>query len=115
MDIEKIMKQARRNIYQALEDYRKHTSNTEVLDNVSDEFVSRLAKDNAYAKQELRALFRKSPVWNEELDALVINGTRTHNPNYARIDRLVRTMLTPAAGKTINEHIVLNSCLMQDI
>ncbi len=115
MDIEKIMKQARRNIYQALEDYRKHTSNTEVIDNVSDEFVSRLAKDNAYAKQELRALFSKSPVWNEDLDALVINGTRTHNPNYARIDRLVRTMLTPAARKTINEHIVLNSCLMQDI
>ena len=115
MDIEKIMKQAERNIYQALEDYRKHTSNTEVLDNVSDEFVSRLAKDNAYAKQELRALFRTSPVWNEKLDALVINGTRTHNPNYARVDRLVRTILTPAAGKTINEHIVLNSCLMQDI
>ena len=115
LNIEKIMKQAQRNIYQALEDYRKHTSNTEILDNVSDEFVFRLAKDNAYAKQELRALFSKSPVWNEELDALIINGTRTHNPNYARIDRLVRTMLTPAAGKTINEHIVLNSCLMQDI
>ena len=115
MNIEKIMKQAQRNIYQALEDYRKHTSNTEVLDNVSDEFVSRLAKDNAYAKQELRALFSKSPVWNEKLDALVINGTRTHNPNYARIDRLVRTMLTPAAGKMINEHIILDSCLIQDI
>lgn len=115
MDIKKIMKQAEQNIYQALEDYRKHTNNTEVLDNVSDEFVSRLAKDNAYAKQELRALFRKSPVWNEELDALIINGTRTHNPNYARVDRLVRTILTPAAGKIINEHIILSPRLMQNI
>lgn len=38
-------------------------------------------------------MFRKSPVWNEELDALVINGTRTHDPDYSRIKDLVRQIL----------------------
>ena len=76
---------AEENIRQALRDYGRHTSHTEVLDDVSERFVRRLAKDNYYAKQELRELFRKSPVWNEELDALVINGTRTHDPDYSHI------------------------------
>lgn len=76
------------NIRQALKDYGKHTYQTEVLDDVSDTFIKRLAKDNYYAKQELRELFRKSPVWNEELDALVINGSRTHDPDYCRISRM---------------------------
>ncbi len=40
----------------------RHTSETKVLDDVSDTFIMRLAKDNYYAKQELRELFRKSPV-----------------------------------------------------
>ena len=54
----------------------------------------RLAKDNYYAKQELRELFRKSPVWDEKLDALVINGTRTHDPDYNCIESLARQILT---------------------
>lgn len=49
------------------------------LDRVGDDFIKKLAADNAAAKSELRELFRRSPVWNEELDALVINGSRTHN------------------------------------
>ena len=52
------------NIRQALEDYGRHTCQTEVLDDVSDAFIIRLARDNYYAKQELRELFRKSPVWD---------------------------------------------------
>ena len=81
------------NIRRALADYRRHTTQTEVLDEVSDTFIMRLAKDNYYAKQELRELFRKSPVWNEELDALVINGTRTHDPDYSRIKDLAWQIL----------------------
>ena len=96
MDIEKVIKQSEENIRQALADYQKHTDRIKVLEDVSDAFVVQLAKDNAYAKQELRELFSRSPVWDEKLDALVINGTRTHNPNYARVDKLVRMMLTPA-------------------
>ena len=81
------------NIRRALEDYGRHTEQTEVLDEVSDAFIMRLARDNYYAKQELRELFRKSPVWNEELDALVINGSRTHDPDYERIESLARQIL----------------------
>ena len=81
------------NIRQALEDYGRHTSKTEVLQDVSDCFIRRLAKDNYYAKKELRELFRKSPVWDEKLDALVINGTRTHDPDYYRIRDLARQIL----------------------
>ena len=87
---------AEENIRQALADYRRHTTQTEVLDDVSECFITRLARDNYYAKQELRELFRKSPVWNEELDALVINGTRTHEPDYRRISDLAWQILEDA-------------------
>lgn len=85
MEAEEKIKLAESNIRQALEDYGRHTVQTEVLDDVSDCFITRLARDNYYAKQELRELFRKSPVWDEKLDALVINGSRTHDPDYQRI------------------------------
>ena len=84
------------NIRQAISDYRKHTRQYSVLDDVSDEFIERLAKDNYFAKMELRELFRKSPVWNEELDALIINGTRTHQPDYDRVEGLANDILFPA-------------------
>ena len=90
MEAQEKIKMAEENIRQALEDYRRHTYLTDVLDDVSDRFIKRLAEDNYYAKQELRELFRKSPVWDEKLDALVINGTRTHNPDYERIDILAQ-------------------------
>ena len=38
---------------------------------------------------------RTSPVCNEELDALVINGTRTHNLDYERIRSLANDILAP--------------------
>ena len=73
-----------RNIRQAIADYGKYTYDDDVLRDVSDTFIRTVAKDNYYAKSELRALFRKSPAWNEELDAIIINGTRTHDPDYER-------------------------------
>ena len=93
MKAEDKIRLAEENIRQALRDYRRHTSQTDVLDDISDAFVMRLAKDNYYAKRGLRELFRKSPVWNEELDALVINGTRTHDPDYSRIKDLAWQIL----------------------
>ena len=84
---------AEENIRQALKDYGRHTYQTDVLNDVSDSFIMRLARDNYYAKQELRELFRKSPVWDEKLDALVINGTRTHDPDYNRIERFAWQIL----------------------
>lgn len=93
MEMQEVISRAERNIRQALRDYGAHTSQTDVLDDVTDEFIYRLAADSSYAKQGLRELFSKSPVWNEELDALVINGTRTHDPDYDRIHRLAMQIL----------------------
>ena len=42
------------NIRAALEDYRRYTYSTDVLDDVSDAFIRRLARDNYDAKAELR-------------------------------------------------------------
>lgn len=93
MDMQEVISRAERNIRQALRDYGAHTSQTDVLEDVTNEFIYRLAADSSYAKQGLRKLFSKSPVWNEELDALVINGTRTHDPDYDRIHRLAMQIL----------------------
>lgn len=54
------------NIRTAIEDYRRHTSEVTVLDDISFDFIHRLAVDNANSKTELRNLFRKSPAWNED-------------------------------------------------
>lgn len=102
MDIEKVIAQSEENIRQALRDYAAHTSQTDVMDDVSDKFIERLARDNAYAKMELRELFSQSPVYDAKLDALVINGTRTHDPDPARIVTLARDILDAARGTIIN-------------
>ena len=96
MDIQTKIEMSRNNIWQAIADYGAHTSDDRVLKDISEKFVKRLARDNAYAKMELRELFRKSPVWDESLDALVINGTRTHNPDYSRVQQLAEEILYPA-------------------
>lgn len=96
MEMQEIIKQAEQNIRQAIKDYGVHTNMTEVLDDVTNSFICRLAKDSSYAKQELRELFSKSPVWDEKIDALVINGTRTHDPDYGRIQHLGTEILRDA-------------------
>lgn len=70
MEMQEVISRAERNIRQALRDYGAHTSQTDVLDDVTDEFIYRLAADSSYAKQGLRKLFSKSPVWNEELESV---------------------------------------------
>ena len=86
-------------IRQALKDYGRHTDMTDVMDDVSDAFIKQLAEDAAESKAELRELFRKSPVWNEDIQALIINGTRTHNPDYSVVRDLAYRMLRPALRK----------------
>lgn len=93
MKMKEIIAQAEQNIRQAIADYRRHTHMTDVLDGVSNSFIEKLARDSSYAKQNLRELFSKSPVWDEKIDALVINGTRTHNPDYDRIRELANDIL----------------------
>ena len=95
MDIQDKIELAKVNLWKAIDDYKAHTYEAYALDAITDKFVDTLAEDNVYAKQELRDLFCKSPVWNEELDALVINGTRTHNPDYDRVYELAEAILAP--------------------
>ena len=96
MDIEKVIERNKANIRRALADYGRHTYAKSVLNDVSDAFIDQLAVDNAYSKRALRELFSTSPVWNEELDALIINGTRTHDPDPNRIRSLALQILDPA-------------------
>ena len=85
---------AKRNICQALKDYRKYDNrDNSVVDNVTEDFIETVAEINTESKKELRELFRKSPCWDEELDALIINGTRTHDPDPERIRSLIGSLL----------------------
>jgi len=104
MDMQKIIDRAEGNIRQALKDYAAHTMQMDVLQDISDPFITRLARDSSYAKQELRELFSKSPVWREDLDALVINGTRTHDPDYNRIYSLASRILQPAIANGVDPY-----------
>lgn len=96
MEMQEIIRQAEKNIRQAIRDYSKYTYQQTVLEDISDEFIERLAEDSSKAKQGLRELFSKSPVWHPELDALVINGTRTHDPDYQRVEQLAHQILSSA-------------------
>ncbi len=91
-----------KNIQQAIKDYWAHTNSTYIYDDISDKFIRRLAEDSTEAKQELRELFSKSPAWDDTLDALVINGTRTHNPDPELIFDLAYRILYPAYKSTLN-------------
>lgn len=99
MEMSELISKAERNIRQALRDYGAHVYDSDVLEDVSSEFIGRLARDSVEAKMDLRRLFSQSPVWCEDIDALVINGTRTHNPDYDRIRGLARKILRPALTK----------------
>lgn len=115
MDIEKVIAQSEENIRQAIRDYAAHTSQTGVLDDVSDKFIHRLAEDNAYAKKELRELFSQSPVYDSKLDALVINGTRTHDPDPDRIVALARDILVGACGTPLPDGSTFSSNQMWSV
>ncbi|MBQ6298266.1 MAG: hypothetical protein IJK81_11395 [Selenomonadaceae bacterium] len=101
------LKKLTQNIWTALEDYFRHTSLTEVYDDISAEFVSRLACDSIQSKSDLRQLFRKSQAWDENLQAIVINGTKTHNPDYILIHNLANSILRPAKWDADYEKLTL--------
>ena len=77
-----------RNIRIGLADFVKHTDETGVISDISDAFIYRLAYDSAVAKSGLREIFRRVKGWNENLQAIVINGTGTHDPNWNTIQQL---------------------------
>lgn len=93
----------KRNIWQAVEDYKKHTTETDELDDISSPFVDELAWSNAQSKKGLRTLFSKSPSWNEELDAIVLKETASHEPDILLVRDLVDMILTPCYHKIGSE------------
>lgn len=91
----KLITLTERNIWQAIEDYKRHTYSTDILTDISGVFVNRLAEDSVIAKTELRKLFSLSPAWNEDLQSIIINGSRTHNSDSQRIYSLAHSILDP--------------------
>lgn len=96
MNMNEIIALNRENIKKAIEDYSAHTYETAILDDISSEFIDNLAEKSAHSKSALRDLFSKSPAWREDLQALVINGNRTHDPDEDYINELVCKILMPA-------------------
>ncbi|MBQ3441977.1 MAG: hypothetical protein IJG33_01895, partial [Selenomonadaceae bacterium] len=86
----------RNNIRTAFDDYFCHADSDDVYENISEEFVERLANDSINSKRALRELFCQSQGWNENLQAIVINGTKTHNPDYTLVHDLAHSILYPA-------------------
>lgn len=56
MDTEEKIALAKENIKNAIRDYGLHTSSKSVLNDVSDDFIERLAVDNYAAKSVLREM-----------------------------------------------------------
>ena len=94
--MDKLKEQLCNNIWSAFEDYFRHADSDDVYENISEQFVDRLASDSIKSKRALRELFCKSQGWNENLQAIVINGTKTHNPNYTLVHDLANSILYPA-------------------
>lgn len=109
MDMSELIERTKQNIWQAISDYGKHTDQTSVMDDCTANFVNQLASDSCYAKQELRELFSKSPVWDANLDALVINGTRTHDPDPGRIYALGTDILSEAIYRADNSRPIYDA------
>ena len=86
----------KKNIKAAMEDYWRHT-NTEkaIKDFMTPDFIDKLAEESVLAKEPLRQMLRKSPAWNEELDALVINGNVTHDTDYDKVWNLALKIFRP--------------------
>ena len=99
-DISAVAAINRRNIEQALADYARHIGHCEIIDSISDTFIDQLGYDSAVAKSGLRAILRRVKGWNEQLQAVVINGTRTHNPDWYKVlclaKRICRSWLDAA-------------------
>lgn len=91
--MEKIIRQAEKNIEQAIADYKRHTHSAEILNDVTDKFIKRLAKDSSYAKQGLRELFSQEATWIPELDAFTLDGTKLSKMDHTRVLNLTHKLL----------------------
>ena len=78
-----------RNIRIGLADFGAHTYCHEVIEDITDAFIDRLAEDSAHAKKGLREIFRRVKGWNEDLQAIIINGNKTHDPDWENVRGLL--------------------------
>ncbi len=98
------VEQLQRQIKEALTAYASHAkdgSDLEAITTPSDYFLKRLAKDAAENKESLRVMMRKSPAWDEGLDAWVINGNRTHEPDVKKVARWLEELFYPIMYKEV--------------
>ena len=96
--------QLERQIKDALSAYARYAEdgdNLNEIENASDNFVKRLARGAARAKEPLRVMMRKSPAWDEGLDAWVINGNRTHEPDVKKVARWLEELFFPIMYKEV--------------
>ena len=96
--------QLERQIREALSAYADHANggdDVEAIEDVSASFINKLAKDATENKSESRAMMRKSPAWDEGLDSWIINGNRTHNPDYEKISLWLSRLFCPIYDKKL--------------
>ena len=105
--MDKFKKQLCNNVLTALDDYFRHADSDDVYENISEEFVNRLVSDSIRSKSSLRQLFCKSQGWDENLQAMVINGTKTHNPDYILVHNLANSILRPAKWDADRDKLTL--------
>lgn len=93
------------NIQTALDDYWTHTNMgvDDIYNKISPKFINRLAEDAIHAKADLRDMLRKSSAWDEELQAVIINGTKTHDTNYDKVRDLACRIMKLYSFKMNNE------------
>lgn len=69
--------------------WTRGTSRTDVRDRISPDFIRALAVDAAFAKKSLRDLFKWSPYWCPDIQALKIDVVHKYKPNYYRVRNLI--------------------------
>ena len=89
-------------IKKGVADYFSHVDGGDISpDDFSDVFYRNFAQKAYFAKAALRKMMRKSPAWNETLQAWVINGNRTHEPDKNFILAMAQRLLKPAIDAEI--------------
>ena len=96
MTIKEKLNITKNHIRTAMEDYWRYTDcGMDIKESISETFIKKLAEDSLYAKKDLRTMLRKHPSWNEELDAVVINSSMTHEPNIDKIKTMLLDLFMP--------------------
>ena len=95
-----IANRAERDIKTAVKVYSERTTETAILDDISPDFIRRLAVDSTNAKKDLREFLSRSPRWIPELDALKIPGELPAEINSERVDLIAGEILFPALVAT---------------